>query len=571
MKLPIYTATAPPARGSGLAWAQDIGSLTASSNQALYSGLGAFGRGLNVAADTAFRATLQRQAIDDDIEFGSATQRVLSDVRQAADAASRLDVSIDMPLPDDPKYSETLTAFSTEKRDNLISEALKDIEKNKGKYTKGFHRPENQAKFEQWFEDRYGAFEYQLKSMYGRKLDDYQRGELSRLSEDAAKNGDVETANKYVGLMDAHELVTHEKAEALKKDNEIIAQTNTLYDESKLILDVEGYESARDFIMSQKIDTDIKKNVLSDINFEASQLKIAAEKRQEQKNVEYLLALRQNKLTEKQISSDLSAGIIDSDLAKEYFRYIDSQAEEIIKGQKIQTNQIIKGDLETMAYGIHDGSVTMPKFLKRLKEERYDKQSIDDSAYDSLLTIAQGKYETYQAKEMASRIAHAKTQLVTYGDELGFMAKLQKATSTEAEQLTSDRQLQLDNLDQYRRSLYDWFETQREQKKYPMVDEIYAEGRRILSHYRKPIEQLREEYANRQVDDQARDKLRTAIREHGQEELKKAKELMSDKYKEQLDILRLQFNLNNEELDSAKKYLNEGATLDDLVKYLQGK
>jgi len=254
-----------------------------------------------------------------------------------------------------------------------------------------------------------------------------------------------------------------------------------------------------------------------------------------------------------------------------WFERERAESERLVKGEDILTNQLVKGDIESMAYGIHDGSVTMPEFLKRLNEERYDKKNIDDSAYDSLKTIAEGKYESYQAREMAARIAHAKTQLVTYGDELSLVAAIQKMAKAESEQTMSDRQLQLDNLDKYRKVLNDWFEIQREQKKYPTADEIYKEGRKLLVHYRKTPEQLREEEANRTVDEEARNKLRQATRSHGQEELEKAKQAMSEKYGNQLDYLAITFKLNDAEKQKAKELLDSGASLDDLVKHLQGK
>ena len=241
MVLLNYTAGTPPPRSSGTVRANpsEMANLAFRGEQAKISGVGAFGRGVSAASDVAFKATMQRQALDDSIEYGNATQRVLADLREAEDAADRLDVSIDMPLKDDPKYLETLTAFSTEKRDALTLAGMNGISGNAGEYTKGFSRPENQAKFENWFNNMRGTFEYSLKSRYGQKLNDYQVGELKKLSSDAAMNGDVETANQYIDLMDARELITHEAAVKYKADNKDVADESITSQMAQAIINLQ--------------------------------------------------------------------------------------------------------------------------------------------------------------------------------------------------------------------------------------------------------------------------------------------------------------------------------------------
>ncbi|GAF91422.1 unnamed protein product, partial [marine sediment metagenome] len=117
MKLPRYTAQTPPPRISGVARATNIGALTQTSEQAKWSGVGAFGRGLSFAGQMAFQARQNRQALDDTIEWGTATSRVKDRFRLAGDAAERMDVSMDMLESDDPNYLKTLASFSTIKKD----------------------------------------------------------------------------------------------------------------------------------------------------------------------------------------------------------------------------------------------------------------------------------------------------------------------------------------------------------------------------------------------------------------------------------------------------------------------
>lgn len=186
------------------------------------------------------------------------------------------------------------------------------------------------------------------------------------------------------------------------------------------------------------------------------------------------------------------AAIEESSLdEKEQFTWFERQrleTERRLKGEEIPINSLIKGELEAMAYDISTGAVTMAEFNKRLVEERYDKKTIDDGVYDELFSLAQRKFDSYQAEAMKGREVYALGQLVTFPSELGFAERLAQLTSQfEKEQAQTLRQLQFDNLDRYKKALRDWLKKNKDAN----ADEIYKEGRKLLTQYRKTPDQLR--------------------------------------------------------------------------------
>lgn len=176
---------------------------------------------------------------------------------------------------------------------------------------------------------------------------------------------------------------------------------------------------------------------------------------------------------------------------QESFRVkMNAEAERKAKGIIIETNHTVKGRLESMAYDISTGAVTMPEFSTRLTEERYTNETIDDDVYDELFSLAERKFESYQAGAMKGREVYALGQLVTFPSELGFAEQLKILTTQfEKEEAQSLRQLQFDNLDQYKKALRDWLKLPK--NKDANADEIYKEGRRLLTQYRKTPGQLR--------------------------------------------------------------------------------
>ena len=181
---------------------------------------------------------------------------------------------------------------------------------------------------------------------------------------------------------------------------------------------------------------------------------------------------------------------------KEQFTWFERQRlaiERRLKGEEIVTDRRVEGELEAMAYDISTGAVTMLEFKKRLNKE-YRDGTINDNTYEELFSLAERKFDSYQSEAMKMRETYALTQLVTLPSEEAFAEMLARLTSKfDKEQAQTLRQLQFDNLDRYKKALRDWL------KKNPdaNADEVYIEGRKILVHYRKVPNQLREEVANR--------------------------------------------------------------------------
>lgn len=173
-----------------------------------------------------------------------------------------------------------------------------------------------------------------------------------------------------------------------------------------------------------------------------------------------------------------------------WFERDRAEADRLAKGKEITTNEQIKGQLESMAYDIPIGVITMPELKKRLDDERYTKKTIDDATYDEIFSLAQREFKSYQAGAMKEREVHALGQLVTHPSELGFEEKLAQLTSRfDKDQERVLRQLQFDNLDKYKKALRDWLKTKPDAD----ADEVYTEGRKLLKHYYKSPNQLRKE------------------------------------------------------------------------------
>jgi len=93
---------------------------------------------------------------------------------------------------------------------------------------------------------------------------------------------------------------------------------------------------------------------------------------------------------------------------------------------------------------------------------------------------------------MKAREVYGLGQLVTLPSEEAFAEMLARLTSKfDKEQAQTLRQLQFDNLDRYKKSLRDWLK--KPENKDATADQIYTEGRKILVHYRKTPDQLRNE------------------------------------------------------------------------------
>jgi len=219
MKLPRYTARVPPPRGADIVRAADIGSLTRTGEVSKWRGIGTAGGFLGRLSDRLLKVHQSRRALDSSIEVGEAGRRAEERFDQAFDAANRTNVTMDMPLPDDPDYLKTLSAFSVTKRDKLLAESLAGVDKDIEEILQGFSSSESKAAFTSWYNRNYPNFTERLRGIYGAKLDSYQRAELNKLRLSHTERGNIKDANAFVDIMDKYELITPERAEVLKRQN----------------------------------------------------------------------------------------------------------------------------------------------------------------------------------------------------------------------------------------------------------------------------------------------------------------------------------------------------------------
>ena len=205
----------------------------------------------------------------------------------------------------------------------------------------------------------------------------------------------------------------------------------------------------------------------------------------EETEQDWLVKLRGHQLTE----NEIYASTLEVDKKQEWLKYIDVQAKEILAGEDIITNEVVKGELESMAYDIWTGAISLSDFQKRLKAARYIDKTIDDNAYDEIFSLAQREYKTYQANTIKTAIDEAKMELVDLPGEMDIRAMIASIQARfgglrqteEIQRVLNIRQLQFWHHGQYRRALNEWF------AKNPDAtgDEIYIESKKLLSHYRR--------------------------------------------------------------------------------------
>lgn len=212
----------------------------------------------------------------------------------------------------------------------------------------------------------------------------------------------------------------------------------------------------------------------------------------EQVEQDWLVKLRNKQLTENEIMSST----LEVDKKQEWLGYIDKQAEEILAGEDIVTDEVVKGELESMAYDIFTGAISLPDFQKELKKTRYIDKAIDDAAYDEIFSLAQREYKSYQAQALKTAVDDAARQLIDVRTEMDVFAAYEAARAKfkgaeltkETQRILSDRQLQFWNHSRYRKALNDWFAKNPD----ATADEIYIEAQKLLVHYRgRTIDELK--------------------------------------------------------------------------------
>lgn len=261
MRLPRVIASGAGVRETGLVRAQDIGALT-NVGAAEFQAIEKAGRAIGAVSDLGVQAYLNRQAVDDIHESGVATQRIQESWNKADDAVRNFNPAHDMPLPDDPKYLETLTTFGTRERDEFLLSSLGDVEKDTAKIFSGIRNPKTKARLIKQYNDFYADRTKALKGKLDKVLNDYQIDGMGKLARDAALNGNMETSDFYIDKMAEHGLITNVKATSLKLaliELSVKSQATELYS-------IGLYNEARDLVAGSALEVQDKESLLNTIN-----------------------------------------------------------------------------------------------------------------------------------------------------------------------------------------------------------------------------------------------------------------------------------------------------------------
>ena len=240
-----------------------------------------------------------------------------------------------------------------------------------------------------------------------------------------------------------------------------------------------------DFDLDDDDIADLKRNYRVEKNAIDSQAKKELEVAQEVIRNDFIAKIQKGELTfEEVMASNLQT---KGELGKEWFREaINTQAEDILKGEEIITDQRVKTDLEKMALDVSTGAVTHDELSTAAAKARYDDKTIDDAAFDDVMTIANREHKTYQANAIGDAITYARFQLLDEDEvlyQLAAEADLEKG-ETIAKKIVSLGRRQSENLDQYKRALNEWFESEKAAGREPDDDDIYIKSRTMLIYYR---------------------------------------------------------------------------------------
>jgi len=238
----------------------------------------------------------------------------------------------------------------------------------------------------------------------------------------------------------------------------------------------------------------------------------------------------------------------------------DTWQKNTLAGKEAETDIVLKGQLEDMAINLRQGTVGMPEARAKLAEA-YAQKKLKDTDYEAVLDLMRREFRAGQLETLDGRFKANLPQLVDLPSEYDLEQRLEILKPSERETVISLRQRQLKNYDNYKQALLKYHKDNPE----ATIGEIYEYGENLLSVYLGYKNQSQEEMEGRAA-------LRSATKKHGQEELAKAKDVMKEgkpDYTNQIDYLRLTFNLTPEEVETAKQWLEKGESLDSLTRYLQ--
>jgi len=364
MKFPGYTATTPPPRISGAARATNITALVRTSDIEKWQAVGAIGQALQFAGGLAFQAQQHRQALDNEIEAGIFTQKAQELFNLGDKEAAAYDFTNNMPQLGDEDYYTTVENYSTDIRDKTTADTIGRTTEKLQKLINSIKSPRVREKAEIWLSKNIEQKSDAIRHTYAVGHENWQITQMTKMMETAAENGDIETADRLARKMDEFNLITPQRAEALKKNNKIIADTSITTQFAQAIMAQTGYQDAIDFVMAQEIDTDIKRRIVSNINFEAAQQQLEYDKYVEKTEQDFVSKYDKEQLsTDKIIASNLSAS-----KKLMWKRLVDAQAKERLSGE-VELDWDTYDKLQSMVEDYDTGKISKEEVQEAISKE----------------------------------------------------------------------------------------------------------------------------------------------------------------------------------------------------------
>ncbi len=263
MKLPRALASTPPP-STGLVRA-DPRALT-DTGDAGFGALSRLGGAISNVAGMGFDALMKRKALDNQAAAGRANARSVDSLNEMTNAIKGLDISQNMVFPDTPKeyYSGETGDLIELPTEDVIKFREEQIAKHNGRLetlskAMGF---KGEAARLAWLEGKKNSDRETITKVSNKAQNDFQTKLYLGNAENAATNGDIETANEWIEIAERSGLVGAKKAAKERKDNSVIAVESEvvglyrtgLHDEAKKVLEASSVLTAKE---KEKLDDEI--------------------------------------------------------------------------------------------------------------------------------------------------------------------------------------------------------------------------------------------------------------------------------------------------------------------------
>lgn len=445
MKLPRFTAT-QAARGSGAVRANP-----AEMTQE-FQGLRNIGGALGQASDAMFHIENRRIELDAQIQYGKVTQNIDAFLKQQTEELSQTEIA-------SKEDHDAILKDRHNKLDKFIADQMGSVKNQRARKRLDGWKTVNTMEVDG--QRRFIPFD-EVRGEARRRWNDYQTGSMISLAEAAAQSGDIETSLDYIDQMDKTELISKERAEGLKQQMRAVVQKAA---DQQAVKTVESYlvgmgdwQQAQEWLEDPKNASTLLKEYgyqIKDVKSLLDDMKGFAATEANKATVQHeKVWAEQSGSFEKDAMDALLKGdyesvkamidVFNTDLPGEYQgkaanlkntykgrldSELDRQARNVEKQEKIQTNEMVRAAIGTIATDIWRGAATKAEFDEVLNNARYgkmvdgtlkytfdrlmsDKPLIDDADYRSLSTAADTELKSAQAEFVRQSVQSASDVIV---------------------------------------------------------------------------------------------------------------------------------------------------------------